>query len=71
MLGLFMHPGWRILSDEAEEAIRHLSSTALDRLTDERGLYFAKGELARLRSLVNLPDGIRRQLDELDDAEEV
>ena len=71
---LFATAGWGRLMEELKMHTGQLVSTALETIGDEKGLYFAKGQLRASLVVVNLEAGIegeyQNRLQALDDDEE-
>lgn len=56
--------GWQLLVNDLEETMSGLNNILA--LTDDKSLYKAQGRLEALTLVVNYPEAIRNQLDELD-----
>lgn len=51
LLDLFLHDGWKIIVEEAQETLDVINT--IDNVADEKDLYFKQGEMAILRQIIN------------------
>lgn len=51
LLDLFLHDGWKIIVEEAQETLDVINT--IDNVADEKDLYFKQGEIAILRQIIN------------------
>lgn len=58
---MFATPGWERLMVELRERAGMLVNSALDTINDEKGLYFAKGQLRSALAIINLEAGIQAE----------
>ena len=63
LLDLFIHPGWKMVMEEMEEA-RHLMVSTTHNLNTERELWKRKGVIEQLSNLLSYEDVFRAELDE-------
>lgn len=63
LLDLFLHPGWKIVQSELQEAHRILVESAFQ-VKDERELYRRKGEIQKLNEFLNFEQMTKMQIDE-------
>jgi hypothetical protein len=61
LLDLFIHPGWKLLLEEMQEAHQVLVETAYTVKTEQE-LYKRKGEIQKLGDLLNYEQVFRLQL---------
>lgn len=58
---LFATEGWQRMIVELKEMTGQLVNSALETIGDEKGLYFAKGQLRAALAIINLEAGIQAE----------
>ena len=53
---LFQHPGWAVLMRTTQERIENFRAGFPFNVDDEKALYFAKGMMGTLKTLIDLPE---------------
>ena len=67
---LFEHPGWKILMRNTQERIDAFRAGFPFNVQDENQLYFAKGMMAALGSIVSLEEQLEAEAAQADEPEE-
>lgn len=65
LLDLFIHPGWKMVMQEMQEACDVLEDNCWHACESERQLYETKGRIKQLRFLLNYEDVIKANLDDV------